>query len=152
MIRKSILSLAVAGALLSSFTSAQAHDGATGIIKERMKVMKFIAQNTKMIAPYAMGSSEMNFKAVEGAAMQISMAAQNVMAKFPKGSTSEESEAKPNIWENWDEFLDMLTTLSADAAKLSVIAKNNEDGVMEQFGKMTGNCKSCHTKYRQKKE
>lgn len=142
-----------AAALCLALTStAQAHDGATGIIKERMKVMKFIAQNTKMIAPYAMGAQDMNFKAVEGAAEQISMAAKSVMTKFPKDSTSEESEAKPNIWENWDEFVGILNKLSSDAAKLSSMAASQQDGITQQFGAMTQNCKTCHTKFRQKKE
>lgn len=150
MFRKSLLALTVS-AILFALNPALAHDGATGIIKERMKVMKFIGQNTKMIAPFAMGALDMNYKSVETSAQQISMAAESALAKFPKGSTSEESEAKPNIWENWAEFEGLLKKLSADAAQLQEMAKNEEFDLQEQFEKMAGNCKTCHTKFRQKK-
>ena len=152
MFRTGLLAIAIT-ATLFTLSPALAHDGAVGVIKERMKLMKFMGQNTKQIAPYAMGSLEMNLKAVEGAAINISIAAKNAIAKFPEHSISKESEAKPNIWENWGEFKTLLEKLSEDAGVLAQMAKDGKDtDIGMQFGKMANNCKTCHTKFRQKKE
>lgn len=152
MLRKFSI-LAVLSAILLSPLAAYAHGSAVGIVKERMDLMKFIGQNTKLIAPIAMGSADMNLKAVESAAKAISEAAAKAAAKFPEHSTSMTSEAKPNIWENWAEFEGLLNKLSQDAAKLSQMAKDEEEfELIDQFGKMANNCKTCHTKFRQKKQ
>lgn len=152
MFRSGLLAIAIV-ATLFTLSPVLAHDGAVGIIKERMKLMTFMGQNTKQIAPYAMGALEMNLKAVESAAINISIAAQNAIAKFPEHSTSKESEAKPNIWENWDEFKTSLEKLSADAATLTQLAKDGKSAeISAQFGKIASSCKTCHTKFRLKKE
>ena len=83
MFRTSVLAVATA-ATLFTLLPVLAHDGAVGIVKERMKLMKFMGQNTKQIAPYAMGALDMNLKAVEGAAINISIAATNAIAQFPE--------------------------------------------------------------------
>jgi cytochrome c556 len=152
MFRKALM-IAVIGSALFSLTSAHAHSGAEGVIKERMELMKSIGKNVKMIAPIATGAADMNLKAVEEAALAISEAAATAPTKFTKGSLSKESEAKAEIWDNWAEFEGLLNNLSADAAKLSQLAKAGEEfELAEQFGKMTKNCKACHTKFREKKE
>lgn len=150
MLRKNLALLTVLFCLVS-FQSTHAHEGAVGIVKERMKVMEFIAQNVKMIAPFIMGSLDMNYNAVAGSASQISMAVDTVLTKFPEGSLSEESEAKPEIWQNWNEFETLFKKLATDAGKLAQMAKDEEFDLMEQFQTMTSNCKTCHTKFRQKK-
>ncbi|NVK17226.1 MAG: cytochrome c [Methylocystaceae bacterium] len=135
-----------------SLSGAQAHDGATGVVKERMDLMKTIGKNTKMVAPIAMGSADMDLKAVEDGATAIQNAAIMALEKFPEGSTSEHSEAKANIWTDWDKFSGLMKSLAADAGALAQLAKDDEDfELTDAFSKMANNCKNCHTEFRQKK-
>ncbi|WP_262693251.1 c-type cytochrome [Kordiimonas aquimaris] len=81
------------------------------------------------------------------------MASSASMAKatFEKDTRgmSGHTEAKDAIWENWADFSSKMDTFEADTAALAKVA---ETGDMGQFGaafqKATGNCKSCHDKYK----
>ncbi|SCA56059.1 Cytochrome c [Candidatus Terasakiella magnetica] len=154
MFRKTLMVAAICGAVFTFSTAVtQAHDGATGVIKERMDMMKLIAKNTKRIAPIAMGSEDMDLKAVEESAGYIAKTAADVIMRFPKGSTSMVSEAKENIWTDWDKFAASMKSLSQDAAALEKLAKEGEEfELTDAFGKMASNCKKCHTDFRMKKE
>ena len=58
------------------------------------------------------------------------------------------TEALPSIWENKDEFNDLMKKSSNDMTKLASIIENT-DGVKASLGKlMWGNCKACHSKFR----
>lgn len=148
-----ILSAALVASTLFSVSIASAHEGAEGVVKERMELMKTIGKNTKRIAPIAMGSADMDLKAVEESATEIANAAKMAIHKFPKGSTSMVSEAKENIWTDWEKFEGLMKSLTADAEALAELAKKGEEFELgDGFGKMASNCKKCHTDFRQKKE
>ncbi|MDV7339785.1 cytochrome c [Terasakiella sp. A23] len=152
MFRKTLVITALSASLFS-LNSAQAHDGAMGVVKERMDLMKIIAKNTKAIAPIAMGSADMDLKAVETGAMAIQQAAKKVILKFPEGSISDVSEATPNIWTDWEKFVGQMRSLSEDAGGLAQLARDEEDfELTDAFIKMSNNCKQCHTNFRKKKE
>jgi len=151
MFRKCLFAACLFSTILS-VSPLFAHGSAVGIVRERMKVMEYIAQHTRQIAPFAMGTFEMNTKFIKESGRSISLAAEKLLQQFPEGSLSESSEAKANIWENWEEFSGLLKKLQKDAADLSEIAKNDQaDDIAPQFAKMTSSCKTCHTKFRQKK-
>ena len=58
------------------------------------------------------------------------------------------TEALPTIWENKDEFNELMTKSSNDMIKLASIIENSED-IKASLGKMMwGNCKACHSKFR----
>ncbi|WP_135074765.1 cytochrome c [Terasakiella sp. SH-1] len=150
MFRKTILTTFFILGLFTAF-QAHAHDGATGVVKERMDLMKVIGKNTKAIAPIAMGAADMDLKAVEKGAMAISRAAKLVVDKFPKGSISMVSEAKENIWTNWEEFSGQLNMMAIDANNLAKLAQDQEEfELLEAFEKLVAGCKKCHREYRQK--
>ncbi len=70
---------------------------------------------------------------------------------YPKGSVGD-SEAKPEIWENWDEFEAKIQSLRDEAAKLQeVAATGDEAAIKAQFGKTGKVCGSCHKQFRSKK-
>jgi cytochrome c556 len=76
----------------------------------------------------------------------------DVSEGFPEGSI-EESDAKPEIWDNWDEFLSNYRNLQDEAVKLQqVVATGDEKAMLAQFKKTAETCGSCHKKFRQKKE
>ena len=58
------------------------------------------------------------------------------------------TEALPTIWENKDEFNELMTKSSNDMIKLVSIIEDSED-IRASLGKMMwGNCKACHSKFR----
>ncbi len=58
------------------------------------------------------------------------------------------TEALPSIWENKDEFNDLMKKSSNDMIKLASLIENTDD-VKASLGKlMWGNCKACHSKFR----
>ena len=58
------------------------------------------------------------------------------------------TEALPIIWENKEEFNNLMNKSSNDMIQLASIIENSDD-VKASLGKlMWGNCKSCHSKFR----
>ena len=58
------------------------------------------------------------------------------------------TEALPIIWDNKDEFNDLMTKASSDMIKLSKVIDASDDvkGTLGKF--MWANCKACHSKFR----
>ena len=84
---------------------AQAHKGATGIVKERMHVMEDIAKNMKTLKKMFDGEIAYDQAKAEAAAASIEKHGGKAMTKmFPKGSLQQPTEAIPKIWEDWAGF------------------------------------------------
>lgn len=151
MLHKNFLYAAVGALYLSSF-GAQAHEGATGVVKERMELMKSIGTNTKTIAPIAMGSMDMDLKAVEEGAEAIAEAAKKALTKYPEGSKDAITEAKENVWTDWQKFEELMNDLSSNADTLAKLAREGEEfELTDAFTKIATTCKKCHMEFRAKK-
>lgn len=74
----------------------------------------------------------------------------DVSEGFPEGSI-EESEAKPEIWQDWDDFTAEYQALQREAEALQQIAAGGDEAAMKaQFDKTGKRCGSCHKKFREK--
>lgn len=105
--------------------AALAHTGATGIVGERMEGMKMMGQAVREVAPMMRGEQPYDAAAVRAAAERISMQSGSAMTDlFPEGSTQEPSEAKPEIWTEWDDFTDLADQLKVMADGLALAADN----------------------------
>lgn len=70
---------------------------------------------------------------------------------FPDASQPGQTRAKPEIWENMDDFLAKLDDLRREAAKLAEVAgTGDQKAIMEQFKVTGGTCKACHDEYKAK--
>ena len=58
------------------------------------------------------------------------------------------TEALPIIWENKDEFNNLMKKSSADMIKLAKVIESSDDvrATLQKF--MWSNCKACHSKFR----
>ena len=75
----------------------------------------------------------------------------DLLAGFPKGSTDEDSEAKPEIWDNWSEFEEKFKALQMESEKLAdVAAKGDRAATLSQFQNTGKTCGGCHKKFREK--
>ncbi|WP_193175433.1 c-type cytochrome [Oricola nitratireducens] len=121
-----IQTLIGAGALgLASVAAAYAHGGATGIVKERMEAMESMGDVVKKLSAVMRGETEYDAAAVKAGAETIRKHAGKAITElFPEGSAGGPSEAKPDIWSNWDEFSALAGQLETLAGGLEAAAGN----------------------------
>ncbi len=82
-------------------------------------------------------------------AQAIALHATRITEFFPKGSTSETSRAKDEIWQKWDDFVKASDEFRVNVDALGVAAgDNNAEEAKAQLKKVFASCKSCHTSFR----
>ena len=72
------------------------------------------------------------------------------LIKYFPDNTKEgfKTEALPTIWENKEEFDNLMNKSSKDMIKLASIIESTSDAKASLGELMWGNCKSCHSKFR----
>jgi cytochrome c556 len=126
-----------------------AHDGAEGVVAERMDAMSAIGSANKTLAGISRGRMEFSAEAVNEAAASIAEhAGQSFVDLFPEGSTGGVSDAKAEIWQNWDDFTELSLSLESAAMTLSTVT--SEDDYAAAYKAVSSTCSSCHRAYRAK--
>ncbi len=130
-------------------SSSFSHEGATGIIKERMEKFK---ESKSLMRQINKNLSNENFDAIRNASKKINEWAKIMPEYFPKGSEASidnKSEASNNIWTDSENFLIAVTNFEVASAKLIAIAsEKNQKKTVTAFRELAGTCKSCHQKFR----
>ena len=68
---------------------------------------------------------------------------------FAPGSEKGKTRAKPEIWENTDDFAQKLANFRSEAAALAAAANaGDKSATIEQFKLTGGTCKACHDNYK----
>ena len=134
-------------ALAAPLLPADAHKGATGVVKQRMDAMKDMQ---KALNAMLSGKQAMDRAAAIGLAETIRDQSGVHMAElFPDGSLNHPSEALPKVWENWSDFRAEADELERAA---DALARSRTDGdASAQFKRVAASCKSCHKAYRKPK-
>jgi cytochrome c556 len=69
---------------------------------------------------------------------------------FPKGSLTDKSKAKPEIWEKWGDFEAAAKNMEAKAIEVRDAARAKDqakvEALMKDFGRQA--CGTCHTPFR----
>jgi cytochrome c556 len=182
MTTRTVLAGAAAAAMLAASVTATAHEGATGIVKERMDLMSAIGDSTKAMRDMFSGEKPYDADAVRQNARAIAeRSGERITELFPEGSTDHTSDALPAIWQDWDEFAALADDLAVTAEGLALAAGNTgaaadtggdmgalmgggttaqpqtaeEIGALpasEAFSMMGDVCSACHTKFRAEDE
>ena len=75
----------------------------------------------------------------------------NVERGFAPGSDKGKTRAKPEIWENMDDFSAKLGDFRTAAANLDSAAESGDaDAMKAAFGATGKSCKACHDEYKSK--
>ena len=137
-----------AGALLLAFAaSGLAHEGATGIAKDRMDLMSDMSQHLKNVAKRL--NANRDLAAIAGDADHIARVASRIPDLFPPGSDKGITDAKPAIWQQWDEFVGDQKKLDDEAKKLSALATSGDPRALaDQYRAVTKACVACHDSFR----
>ena len=148
----SCLCAALAAAIALGATLAAAHMGATGVVKERMELMKTVANANKSIRDMVGGKETLDITKVASAAKTIAEHGTRIAALFPAGTGGGVSEAAPKIWEDPDGFKARADATVKAARALEAAAKLNDLPAVSQASRALGRtCSGCHRDYRIKK-
>lgn len=143
---------AVLFAILSLFISSQLF-AQEDVIKKRKA---FMASQYDSLKAIKKGVAEKDYATVEVKAKDIMGDMGKVLDHFPKGSVSEKSRAKAEIWEKWDQFSKIPAKVKDVAGSLAkAAAAKDEDQVQVKFKELgsespfrSGACYECHKDFR----
>ena len=164
-VKRRTRSAALALGVVAIAGQALAHTGAMGIVKERMDEMSLLGDHAKTVGDMLKGKTSFDLLAVEDAAQAFVTHGDKIPSLFPDTEDSREAtatEARPAIWDNWDDFEalaekftnDSMTFLSV-ASGLSGGADSVDDqgrAVRAVFYKAAKNCSACHKRFRLDKD
>jgi len=112
--------------------------------------MKSVATATKEASAYAKGTTPFDAAKAKALLQVYVDAAAKMPTLFPDDSkTGGDTTAAPKIWEDMAGFKAAFAKFSADAT--AGMAATDTASFAAAFGKVTGNCQSCHEVYRVKK-
>jgi cytochrome c556 len=121
--------------------------------KYRQSVYNIIGWNFKPIGAMVKGEVPFDAAAVARHAEYVELMSKAALEGFPKGSgpeAVENTEAKPEIWTNWDKFQTAMNDFEQEAIKLTEVAKGGDEAAIKaQFGKTAETCKACHKEFRE---
>ena len=142
-------------ACVFSATLALAHEGATGVVKDRMDLMDTQKDAMKVIGDMAKGKKPFDAAAATKAATDIHTTAKKIPDLFPEGSGGEKnkSDALPAVWEKWDRFKGDADNLATAAdALIKALGDGGSEAWKPALQKVGEACKSCHEDFRAEKK
>ncbi|THD83548.1 cytochrome c [Aliigemmobacter aestuarii] len=135
-----------AALVLAAGTAFAAGDRTDPNAKARSDLMKTVGMNTKVLGDMAGDKAPFDAAAAETAKAGLLAAIAQVGTAFEtEGDLDPASEAKPEIWTSWDDFVKKGEALNAAVTAIDV---SSLDGVKAGMGAIGGACKDCHTTYR----
>ena len=117
-------------------------------VKERMMVMKAMADNTKIIGQMLKGKTSFDENEAKLALERLSSLSLKTPKVFEVNATDPKSEAKPAIWDEFDEF----TKLSKDLAEATEVLAGSVGTINDlrpALKRVSSGCKACHSKYQE---
>lgn len=135
----------IAGLVLVAGAAFAEGEASDPTVKARQDLMKGIGQNVKILGDMAGGKAEFDAAAVAAAKDFITNASTEIAGKFEPQTSDPESEAKPEIWTSWDDFVAKAGALNS---AISALDAASLDGLKAGMGNVGGACKACHTTYR----
>ena len=116
------------------------------IIKGRKALFRKNYSTAKKVQTFA---SKGDFEKAKSLMIEMSENYKNLLEYFPENSKEGfKTEALPTIWENKDEFNNLMTKSSNDMIQLTKIIETSDDAKGALGKLMWANCKACHSKFR----
>lgn len=117
------------------------------LVRARQGVMENIGGAMKAMGDMAAGKTAFDATRAAEAKAALLAAAHDIPAKFQMHATDPASEARPEIWTNWDDFVARSKALSTAAEGIDTASL---DTLKSGIGAVGGACKACHQTYRAK--
>ena len=111
----------------------------------RQALMKTFGGAAKTLGGMAGGEVPFDAAAAEAAKAVLVAGAPTIPVKFEKNAVDPGTEAKPEVWTNWADFLLKAKGLEDAAVALDATSLA---GIQAGMGAVGGACKACHKDYR----
>ena len=135
--------------LITASSIVFAHSGVKDKnVKERMMLMKEMANNTKTIGQMLKGKTAFDANEAKLALERLSSLSLETPKVFKINASDPTSEARPAIWDEFDEF----TRLSKELAETSLLLAESIDSIGDlrpALKRVSSGCKACHRQYRE---
>ena len=129
-----------------SITPLLAHEGAKGVVKERMDKFKM---SKKMMQTIHKSIQNEDFDTIEKSANTLHNWSKEMIKFFPEGSDGAPSEASADIWLDPEGFKKAVNNFELASLKLINNSKEKDfDKTVDSFRSLAGTCKGCHQKFR----
>ena len=116
-------------------------------VTARTKAMSEISDNMRVLGLMLKGQVDFDLVSAKSAIQNIEKLAGKTPTLFEIEAVDPHAEAKPEIWSNYEDFVDKalsLKTVAIDAGGSLV----DEDGLRDVVMSLGKTCKSCHSLYR----
>lgn len=148
MHRKETMVTALLAFAAVTIPPALAHEGATGIVKQRMEAMRSMGDAMKELAAMLRGKQAYDADRVRDLASRIAMHGGDTLVElFPEDSIEGPSEALPAIWEDGQGFAELAQALQTNAGALSDSAGAQPEAAAA-FAGLGRTCSACHKDFR----
>jgi cytochrome c556 len=137
-------------ATASVVTAKVSGPAAAQVMHERHEGMETIGKNFKALHRELEASSP-NVATVRASASTIANLSKKASGWFPAGTGPDigKTGAKPEIWQNPEDFAAKLAAFQKAAQAYNAIAAGGDVSAMKAgFANLAGTCKACHDKYR----
>jgi len=120
-------------------------------IKYRRSAMYLVGANFGPLAAMAQGKRPYDKEAAIKHANIVAFVSKLPLEGFVPGTDTGETKAKPEIWQDMDDFKAKMDKMNQETAKLSQVAQSGDfEAVKAQVGETGKACKACHDKYKNK--
>jgi len=132
--------------LISFSLPANSDSSSEELIKGRKAIFSKNYSTAKKVQTFV---SKEDFEKAKSLMIEMSENYKSLLEYFPENSKEGfKTEALPAIWENKDEFNNLMTKSSNDMIQLTKIIETSEDIKGTLGNLMWANCKACHSKFR----
>ncbi|MEO3432337.1 cytochrome c [Inquilinus sp. CAU 1745] len=147
---RAIIGIAAGFVVAAVVGGAVAHEGATGVVAERMVVMEGIADHMKALGAMVSDIVPFDAEAAQTDAEHIHEGAKQAADLFPPGSHGHHTEALPAVWADRATFNDMMDRFAAESAALIDAANSGDRAwLAAQFKEVGAVCSGCHEAFRE---
>jgi cytochrome c556 len=123
-------------------------DRALAVMKARHEGMEAIGNATKAIHRAQSGP---DLPVIRSNAIRVAQLSQQASGWFPAGTGPDvaKTRAKPEIWQNSEDFAARIRNFQAAARAFNAAASGTDTAAINAaFGQLGDSCKACHDKYR----
>jgi len=137
-----IAGIIICGTAMHSIASVESE-----AVTARTKAMSEISDNMRNLGLMLKGQVDFDLVSAKSAIQNIGKLAAKTPTLFEIEAVDPHAEAKPEIWINYEDFVEKALTLQtvATAASRSLVS---EEGLKDVIMSMGKTCKSCHSLYR----
>ena len=150
--RNTLLSVAAAATLATSVQVVAHLDDKEPMQSYRQSYFTLVAMNFGPIGSMVKGEMPWDEAKLKTFASDLAaLASMDVSRAFPPGSDKGTTRAKPEIWDNKDDFKAKLEDMQQALAALQVAAGSGDKKIIAEATGAAGKaCKACHDEYKSK--